>query len=185
VHRRMLVSAVLAALAPVLIRTGALAQRASAQVPYAMVDGSVGISLRETPLTFNVADVIPASLRLSVPLNYGIEPWVAGAVAPVRNVPCDSAGLGCANTERRVLLGVMYQSFGRGAGRSGGPYLGVGLGVRQFRGQKDFAHSIVLGLPFDTGSPISPSLELRSESYRGFGNELLIVSIGFRAGIGG
>lgn len=184
-HRRMAISAVLAALAPVFCRTGAQAQRAGSQPPYVIVDASVGISLRETPLTFTVADVVPASLRLSVPLRYNIEPWVAGAVARLRNVACDSAGVGCSSTEKRALIGVMYQTFGRGAGRSGGPYLGVGLGVREFRGQKDFAHSIVLGLPFATESPVSPSIELRSESYRGFGNEMLIVAIGLRVGIGG
>ena len=182
-HRRMVWGAVLAALALFVFRGSAQAQRAPAPTPLAIVDASVGFSLRETPLTFTVGDVLPASLRIRVPLNYGIQPWLAGAVARVRNLPCDSVGAGCSNVERRVLIGAMYQPSARGEGR-GGPYIGAGVGVREFRGSRGFAHSIVLGIPFAVDSPIAPSIELRSESYRGFGNELLIVAVGVRVGIG-
>ncbi len=182
---RIPTGATLPILALFLLTGAAAAQRAPAPIPLAIVDGSVGISLSETPLTFSVGGVIPGSLRISVPLRYGIQPWVAGAVAHMHDVACDSIGPGCSNTEKRALIGASYQPGGRGMGRAGGPYIGVGLGVREYRGQKDFAHSIVLGLPFAIDSPLAPSIELRSESYRTFQNEILIVAVGFRLGIGG
>ena len=184
---RTSVSAALAALALLVLAGSGVAQRAPSSAPLVLVDASGGISLRETPLTFTLADVLTASLRVGVPLRYGIEPWVAGALSRLRNVPCDSVAPDCSDTERRLLVGAMYQPGGRGdrEGRVGGPYLGLGLGVRAFRGHEDLAHSIVLGLPLGGGSALAPALEFRSESYRGFTNELLIVAVGIRLGVGG
>ena len=180
-------SAALATLALLVLAGSGAAQGAPSSAPLVLVDVSGGISLRETPLTFTVGDVLTASLRAGVPLRYGIEPWVDGALSRLRNVPCDSVGPDCSDTERRLLVGVMYQPGGRGEGegRVGGPYLGLGLGVRSFRGHQDLAHSIVLGLPLGAGSALAPVIELRSESYRGFTNELLIVAVGARLGVGG
>ena len=172
----------LAALALFAFASGAAAQRAGS--PLVLIDGSGGFSLRETPLTFTVADVWSGSLRAGVPLRYGIEPWVGGALARLRNVGCDPAATNCSDTERRVLVGAMYMPGAPGA-RGMGPYVGLGLGVRSFRGSNDLAHSVVLGLPLAGGSALAPAIELRSESYRGFNNELLIVAVGIRLGVRG
>jgi len=44
---------------------------------------------------------------------------------------------------------------------------------------------LLLGLPVAGGSALAPAIELRSESYRGFNNELLIVAFGIRLGVRG
>ncbi len=177
-------AAAVAALALLTLAADAAAQRRP--VPTLLVEATGGFSLRETPLTFNVADVWSGSLRVGVPLGVGVEPWVAGAVAHLKNAnePCDSAAASCSNVERRLMIGASYMPGGRGGERGvGSPYVGVGLGARWFRGKTDLAHSVVLGLPIASGSALAPVIELRSESYRGFGNELLIVAVGLRAGL--
>ncbi len=183
-HHTLTRAAAAAALALLMAAAGAAAQRAPA--PLLLVEATGGFSLRQTLVNTTVADVWSGSLRAGVPLRFGVEPWVAGAVAHLRNVPCDSTSANCSDTERRLMIGASYLPGGRGGRRDAGtPYVGLGLGARWFRGNTDFAHSIVLGLPVAGGSALSPVIELRSESYRGFNNDMLIISVGLRAGLGG
>lgn len=183
-HTTLSRATAMAALALLAAAAGAAAQRRAA--PLLLVDATGGVSLRQTLINTTLADVWSGSLRAGVPLRFGVEPWVAGAVAHLRNVPCDSTAVDCSDTERRLLVGVSYLPGGRGGRRDAGtPYVGLGLGARWFRGSADFAHSIVLGLPLGGSSALAPVIELRSESYRGFNNDMLIISVGLRAGLGG
>ncbi len=174
-------AAAVAALALLALAGGAAAQARS--TPLLLVEATGGFSLRQTLVNTTVADVWSGSLRAGVPFNFGVEPWVAGALAHLKHQPCASGTLDCSDAERRLMLGASYLPGGRGGRRDAGtPYVGLGLGARWFRGNTDFAHSIVLGLPLAGGSTLSPVIELRSESYRGLSNDLLIISVGLRAG---
>ncbi len=179
-------AAAVATLALATLAGGAAAQRRPVSLPWLLVDATGGVSLRQTLVNTTLADVWSGSLRAGVPLRVGVEPWVAGAVAHLRNVPCDSVSPNCSDTERRLMVGASWLPAGRGGERgAGSPYVGLGIGARWFRGSTDFAHSIVLGLPVAGGSALAPVIELRSESYRGFNNDMLIIAVGLRAGLGG
>ncbi len=180
----MLSRAALAALALLPLAGGLQAQRTPAAPPWLLVDATGGFSLRQTFVNTTVADVWSGSLRAGVPLSFGVEPWVAGAVAHLKHEACDSTTLACSDTERRLLVGASYLPAVRGGGHDArSPYVGVGLGASWYRGHTDFAHSIVLGLPVAGGSALAPVIELRSESYRGIPNDVLIIAVGLRAGL--
>ncbi len=160
---------------------GAAGQR---KAPLVLLDATGGFSLRQTLVNTTVADVWSGSLRAGVPLSFGVEPWVAGAVAHLRNVPCAPPATDCSAGERRLMLGASYLPGGHDGRRDArSPYVGLGLGARWFRGNTDLAHSIVLGLPVGGGAALAPVIELRSESYRGFDNDMLIIAVGLRAGL--
>ncbi len=167
-----------------LLLAGAAGAAGQRRTPLVLLDATGGFSLRQTLVNTTVADVWSGSLRAGVPFSFGLEPWVAGAVAHLRNVPCEPTAADCSAGERRLMVGASYLAGGRGGRRDArSPYVGLGLGARWFRGTTDLAHSIVLGLPLGGGSALAPVIELRSESYRGFDNDMLIIAVGLRAGL--
>ncbi len=184
-HTTLSRAAALATLALATLAGGAVAQRRPASLPWLLVDATGGVSLRQTLVNTTLADVWSGSLRAGVPLHFGVEPWVAGALAHLKNqAACDAATVNCSAIERRLLVGASWLPGGRGGQRDArSPYVGLGLGAAWYRGNTDFAHSIVLGLPIGGGSALSPVIELRSESYRGFSNDMLIIAVGLRAGL--
>ncbi len=165
-----------------LLLAGALAPRAprvAAQEPrppeppqpYVELYPSVGLSVHQTPLTTTFAEVLPASVRLGVPIGHrGLEPWVGGAVAHVK-MACPTDQPTCSKQEERALVGLAYRPPGLG-----GAYLAAGGGARFFRGATGFAHTLLLGFAFPANRYIAPGFELRSEGYPGGLHELLIMA---------
>ncbi|HEX9106571.1 MAG TPA: hypothetical protein VF832_05075, partial [Longimicrobiales bacterium] len=133
--------------------------------------GVGGVSMRTDPLQTHIADVWTGSGRLAVPIGK-FAPFVSGALARVKT-PCTTPN--CSNRETRFLGGLEYISNGGGPGA----YAGLGLGVRDYRGTQDLAHSFFIGLTIPGTPYVAPTFELRSEGYRDL-NELLIIGVGLR-----
>ena len=136
---------------------------------------SFGLSVHQTPLTTNFADVLPVALRIGVPVgNLGIEPWVGGSVAHVRTkaIPCPQGQATCSSMETRFLAGAAYRPRGLG-----GAYAGAGFGVRSFRSKNAFGHSLVIGFAFPAARSFEPGFELRSENYPSLGEVLIMAAV--------
>ena len=157
---------------------------ASAQGPRPAADpparvlfyGTGGVSLRQDPLQTHFADVWAAGGRVGVPIGKFV-PFVSGAYARAKS-GCPTTLTNCSNTETRVLAGLSYVPDGGGPG----PYAGLGLGTRSYRGTQDLAHSFFVGLTIPGTRYLAPTFELRSEGYREL-NELLIIAAGVRIAI--
>ncbi len=165
-----------AALAPGTVRLAAQEPRPpEPPQPYVEFYPSFGLSVHQTPLTTTFAEVLPASLRMGVPIGHrGIEPWVGGAVAHVR-LACPSGETACSKMEERALVGLAYRPPGLG-----GAYAAAGGGVSVFRSKEQFAHSLLIGFAFPASRFVAPGFELRSEGYPGGLHELLIMAATMR-----
>ncbi len=136
---------------------------------------SFGLSVHQTPLTTSFAEVLPAALRVGVPVgNFGLEPWVGASVAHVRpsSFPCKQGETTCSATEKRFLLGAAYRPRGLG-----GAYAGAGFGVRSFRGENAFGHSLLIRFAFPAARSFEPGFEMRSENYPNLGEILIIAAM--------
>lgn len=152
--------------------------------PLAQLYLTLGPSLRQTPLDTKFGEVLGADARVGMPLKYGLEPWISGAVARSR-IACDTtAGASCSRVEKRLLGGLLYHAGGdAGPDRGTGPYVGAGLGVQSFRGASGLAHTIILGLPVGGTRRLSPLFELRVESHEAL-KDVLMITFGARFGAG-
>ncbi len=135
-----------------------------------------GVSLRQDPMRTHFADVWTGAARLGVPIGK-FAPFVGGAYGTAKT-GCPTGSTNCSNTETRVLGGLSYVPNGGG----GGPYVGAGLGVRDYRGKQDLGHTIFIGLTTPGTRYVAPTFELRTEGYRDL-NELLIIAVGVRFSI--
>jgi hypothetical protein len=174
-----LVALLAAALAPGGSRLAAQEPRPpEAPQPYVELYPSLGLSVHQTPLTTTFAEVLPASLRLGVPIGHrGIEPWIGGAVAHLK-LTCPADQPACSKQEERALVGLAYRPPGLG-----GVYAAAGGGVRIFRGTEGFAHTLLIGLAFPATRYVAPGFELRSEAYPGGLRELLIMAAVLRVSL--
>ena len=172
-----------AAVAVALVATVRVAP-ASAQIPRPAAEpparvlfyGTGGVSLRQDPVRTHFADVWTAAARIAVPIGK-FAPFVSGAYARAK-MGCATGSTNCSNIETRVLGGLSYLPNGGGSG----PYLGLGLGMRSYRGSQDLGHTFIAGLTIPGTRYIAPTFELRSEGYRDL-NELLIIAVGLRFSI--
>lgn len=137
--------------------------------------GTGGVSLRQDPMQTHFADVWTGALRLGVPIGKFV-PFVSGSYARAKTA-CDSTG-NCSNKETRLLGGLSYVPNGGGPG----PYVGLGLGMRDYRGSQDLGHTFFIGLTVPGTRYLAPTFELRSEGYRDL-HELLIIAAGLRIAI--
>ncbi len=136
---------------------------------------SFGLSVHQTPLTTTFAEVLPAALRLGVPVgNSGLEPWVGASIAHVRpkSFPCAQGETTCSSVEKRFLVGGAYRPRGLG-----GAYAGAGFGVRSFRGENAFGHSLLIGFAFPAARSFEPGFEFRSENYPNLGEVLIMAAV--------
>ncbi len=137
--------------------------------------GTGGVSLRQDPLQTHFADVWTGALRMGVPIGK-VVPFVSGSYGTAKTA-CASGSTNCSNAESRLLGGLAYVPDG-----GPGPYVGLGLGARNYRGKSDLGHSFFVGLTIPGGRYVAPTFELRSEGYRDL-NELLIIAVGLRVAI--
>lgn len=177
------------ALAALVLLAGATAARAQDEAtaprprqPAVQLYATGGLSIHQNPLTTKFAEVLDVDGRIGVPIAYGIQPWIGGALAHLRPT-CDAGQTQtCSNSESRLLGGLIYTPGIGGDDRGrGGAYFGAGLGTQSSGGQRNLAYSIVIGLPLG-GSRLAPLIELRAEKHQTVG-DLLMISGGFKAGL--
>ncbi|MFO7895244.1 MAG: hypothetical protein R6U63_16140 [Longimicrobiales bacterium] len=138
-----------------------------------------GVSFRDGLTGLNVAkDVQSLSVRLTLPRQTEIQPWVQGEYFVRPDFECLSA-LPCSDAGWTALAGVTAPISTSGDTDPGvHPYLLAGVGWA-FSAEDRFAYVLGVGLAMVVTHRVAPSLEFRWEDLPGIRN-VLMVDLGLR-----